>query len=193
MPPEVHVTVIGLVVAAIVLAAVVTVLGWMLRVRRPAGGPPAEEETAPVILAPVTRYTPPEVLHLAAMLAAEAAAEVVLLHVIEVPYTLPLDVTMAAPETRGYLREFRRQIESGGVTAEIKVARSRRAGKVIVEMARALRPRAIVLGATPHRGGLGSTVAYVLENAGGSRVLVSKPSARTAAASPGAPRGVASL
>jgi nucleotide-binding universal stress UspA family protein len=133
----------------------------------------------------VTAQSPPEALRLAALLASQATAGIVLLHVIEVPYTLPLDVSEPGGDQRGsYLREFRRLLEAEGLVVEVKVARSRRAGKVIADMARALRPRAVVLSAQPRRGGLSATAAYVLENTPSSRVIIYKASSEAAAATP---------
>lgn len=178
MNPEVHLSVTGFVLAAVVLVGVVSILWWMLHPVPQAHGALAgdDAEAANVVLVPVTAKSPPEMLHLAALIAMESMASVMLLHVIEVPYTLALDVEMAQSGSgREFLREFRKAIETEGATVETKVARSRRAGKTIVDWARSVHPKAVVLGALPHRGGLGSTTAYVLENALPSRVLVYKP------------------
>jgi nucleotide-binding universal stress UspA family protein len=176
MPAEVHVSGVGLLAAAVILVGVVSVLWWMLHPATHAHGAfAADAETANVVLVPVTPNTPPELLHLAAVLANETMATVMLLHVVEVPFTLPLDAHGVGGNGRTFLREFRKAVEAEGASVECKVARSRRAGKTIVDWARALRPKAVVLGALAHRGSLGSTTTYVLENADPFRVLIYKP------------------
>lgn len=178
--PQLHITVVGLLLAAVVLAGVIGVLWWMLHPGKLGSGgafPEDDGELADLLLVPVTPGSPPELLHLAAMLAREMMAGVVLLHVVEVPFTLPLDVqdAQAAQTGREFMRDFRRTVEARGASVELKVARARRAGKTIIDWARTVRPKAIVLGARPHAGGLGATTAYVLENAGPFRVVVVKP------------------
>jgi nucleotide-binding universal stress UspA family protein len=179
VPAEYHVSAAGVGAALAVLGSVSAILWWMLHpsVRvRIAFAPPGEARNA--ILVPVTPGTPPELLRLAATLAAETNGEVILLYVVEVPYTLPLDARLPDRDRearRAFLREQRRQLEELGVTVETKIARSRRAGKAIVDWARAINPQVVLLGTGPRfRGNLGSTASSGLENAGPLRVILYK-------------------
>jgi nucleotide-binding universal stress UspA family protein len=174
-----HPTAIGVVMALAVLVLVGGGLRWMLHpAGRVHGGalPPTAGES-PTILVPVTRSTSPEVLRLATLLAIEDHTDITLLHVVEMPYTLPIDAEPINPGERGagFFEAPRQVFEQAGIPVTCKVARARRAGKAIVDWALATRPHAVVLGLVPHpRGVLGSTTTYVLENAGPLRIIVCK-------------------
>jgi nucleotide-binding universal stress UspA family protein len=179
MPVSYHVTAVGVVLAVTVVAVVFGGLWWMLHpsVRAHLGLRVSPDES-PTVLVPVTPGTPQEMLRLASLIAAEDNVDVTLLHVVEMPYTLPIDAQVAAAERDpgpAFLREYRRFLEETGIVVHCKVARGRRAGKAIIDWAQATRPHAIVMGAVPHtRNLLGSTTAYVMEHAGPLRVIVYK-------------------
>jgi basic amino acid/polyamine antiporter, APA family len=127
----------------------------------------------PVVRSPETE----EALVAAARLAAERGAAVVVLHVIEVPLSLPLDAALAEEEQAAdaLLDEARAIVESYGVRAVVRLARARRAGPAIVEEAVRRNAELIIIGA-PRRLGrrgpvFGRTVDYVLK-ASPVRVLV---------------------
>jgi APA family basic amino acid/polyamine antiporter len=131
------------------------------------------------ILVPVVRTgETEEALVAAARLAAERGATVVVVTVIEVPLSLPLDAPLEEEQDRGeaLLDDAQALVESYGVRTVTRVLRARRAGPAIVEEARRRNAELVVLGA-PRRvdGGrrrlFGSTVDYVLRESP-SRVLI---------------------
>jgi basic amino acid/polyamine antiporter, APA family len=131
------------------------------------------------ILVPVVRTgETEEALVAAARLAAERGATVVVVAVIELPLSLPIDARLEEEQDRAetLLDNAQALVESYGVRAVTRVLRARRAGPAIVEEARRRNAELVVLGA-PRRavGGrrrlFGSTVDYVLRESP-SRVLI---------------------
>jgi basic amino acid/polyamine antiporter, APA family len=127
----------------------------------------------PAVRSPETE----EALVAAARLAAERGATIVLLHVIELPLSLPLNAKVPEEEEKGHdlLDEARALVESYGVRAVVRLGRARRAGPAIVDEAVRRNAELIVVGA-PRRFGrrgpvFGKTVDYVLK-ASPVRVLV---------------------
>ncbi|HEX5448894.1 MAG TPA: universal stress protein [Gaiellaceae bacterium] len=110
-----------------------------------------------------------EAVEVAARLAAERAARIVLLRVVVVPLELPLDANLAAQ-----LEEADRLLDTSAATADAygvrsvaRVVRSRQAGRAIVEEADRRNSELIVLGAPRglHKHIFGHTVDYVLKHA----------------------------
>jgi nucleotide-binding universal stress UspA family protein len=184
MPASVHPTALGIVLAVLVAVLVGGGLWWMLHPpahMRGAGLAQTPDES-PTVLVPVTRNTSDEVLRLASLIAAQDHTDVTLLHVVEMPYTLPIDAEPLSEDQRAergvaFFQQQRKVFDEAGIPVTCKVARGRRAGKAIVDWALATRPHAVVLGLIPkQRGVLGGTTSYVLENAGSLRVIVYKGS-----------------
>jgi basic amino acid/polyamine antiporter, APA family len=127
-----------------------------------------------------------EALVAAARLAAERGATVVVVHVTEVPLSLPVDATLGAEESEAeqLLDDAQALVESYGVRAVTRLLRARRAGPAIVDDARRRNAELVVLGAPRHaiagrRRLFGGTVDYVLREAP-SRVLVVAGKAKAA-------------
>jgi APA family basic amino acid/polyamine antiporter len=119
-----------------------------------------------------------EALIAAARLAAERGATVAIVHVIEVPLSLPVDASL--PEegetAEGLLDDAQALVESYGVRAVTRLLRARKAGPAIVEEARRRDAELVLLGAPRHaiagrRALFGGTVDYVLRESP-CRVLV---------------------
>jgi APA family basic amino acid/polyamine antiporter len=130
------------------------------------------------ILVPVVRSAESEeALVAAARLAAERRATVVVVHVIEVPLDLPLDVALPQPEedANEVLDNAAALVESYGVRVATRLLRARTAGPAVVEEADRRHAELIVLGAPRERPVrrriFGDTVDYVLKHAG-TRVLL---------------------
>jgi basic amino acid/polyamine antiporter, APA family len=131
------------------------------------------------IVVPVTRSAESEeALVTAARLAAERGSTVAVVHVIEVPLDLPLDVELpvAEEEADDVLDNSAALLESYGVRAVTRLARARSAGPAIVDEAASRDAELVILGAPRKRlraGGriFGRTVDYVLKNSP-SRVLI---------------------
>ncbi len=118
-----------------------------------------------------------EALVAAARLAAERRATIAIVRVIEVPFELALDASLAEEEERANkdLDHAQALVESYGVRAVTRLVRARSAGPAVVDEVRTRNAELVVVGAP--RGGrrgapvFGSTVEYVLK-ASPSRVLV---------------------
>ena len=166
-------------------------LGYVVYRRRVVHEPLSETVRAPVlvlgpsltaeyrtILVPVLRTSESEeALVAAARLAAERGATVVVVHVIEVPLDLPIDVQLpqAEAEADDVLDNAAAFVEAYGVRVVSRLLRTRAAGPAIVEEADRRNAELIVLGSArtrPGRGRIfGSTVDYVLKHSR-SRVLI---------------------
>jgi APA family basic amino acid/polyamine antiporter len=131
------------------------------------------------IVVPVIRSAESEeALVAAARLAAERGSRVAVVHVIEVPLDLPLDVRLPELEEEAdeILDNSAALVESYGVRAVARLIRARSAGPEIVSEAEGRNAELVIIGAPRRRmarGGriFGRTVDYVLKHSP-SRVLV---------------------
>jgi basic amino acid/polyamine antiporter, APA family len=156
------------------------VLGEPLRatVRAPAMvlGPSLTIEYRTIVVPVVRSPESEEALVAAARLAAERRATVAIIHVIEVPLDLPLDVELPELEQEAHevLDNAAALVEAYGVSAVTRLLRARAAGPAIVEEAERRNAELIVLGAPrerPRRRIFGDTADYVLKHAS-TRVLI---------------------
>ena len=140
-------------------------------------GPSLTIEYRTIVVPVVRSEESEEALVAAARLAAERGATVAMIHVIEVPLDLPLDVELPDEEAEAHdlLDHAAALAESYGVRAVSRLLRVRSAGPAIVEEAERRNAELIVLGAPrvrPGRGRIfGRTVDYVLKHAR-TRVLI---------------------
>jgi basic amino acid/polyamine antiporter, APA family len=129
------------------------------------------------IVVPVLRSEESEeALVAAARLAAERRATVAVIHVIEVPLDLPLDVELPELEDEAaeLLDNSAALVESYGVRAVSRLVRARKSGPAIVEEAELRNTELVILGAPRARRArriFGETVDYVLKHSA-SRILV---------------------
>lgn len=118
------------------------------------------------------------VVRLACTLARRQQGKVTLLHIIEVPRSLPLDAELNIEASRRILDMAAEVAEQMGVQAGTEIIQARDAGATIVEEARNMGAGLILLGLPRlHRMGapsLGRTVPYVLLHAH-CRVVVVRP------------------
>jgi basic amino acid/polyamine antiporter, APA family len=139
-------------------------------------GPSLTVEYRTIVVPVVRSEESEEALVAAARLAAERRATVVVLHVIEVPLDLPLDVELpeAEAEADDVLDNAAALVESYGVRVVARLLRARAAGPAIAEEADRRNAELIVVGAPrPRRRRriFGDTVDYVLKHAN-TRVLI---------------------
>jgi APA family basic amino acid/polyamine antiporter len=140
-------------------------------------GPSLTVEYRTIVVPVVRTEESEEALVAAARLADERAARVAVLHVIEVPLDLPLDVELPDLEREAdeILDNAAALVESYGVRAVVRLMRARSAGRAIVEDADRRNAELIVVGAPraqiAGRRIFGGTVDYVLK-ASRARVLV---------------------
>ncbi|MGH3081829.1 MAG: universal stress protein, partial [Gaiellaceae bacterium] len=140
-------------------------------------GPSLTVEYRTIVVPVVRSEESEEALVAAARLAAERRATVAILHVIEVPLDLPLDVQLPDLEedANEVLDNASAFVESYGVRTVARVLRARAAGPAIVEEADRRNAELIIIGAPRARPGrariFGGTVDYVLKHAP-TRVLI---------------------
>jgi basic amino acid/polyamine antiporter, APA family len=140
-------------------------------------GPSLTVEYRTIVVPVVRSEESEEALVAAARLAAERRATVAILHVIEVPLDLPLDVQLPdlEEEANEVLDNASALVESYGIRTVARVLRARAAGRAIVEEADRRNAELIIIGAPRARPGrariFGSTVDYVLKHAP-TRVLI---------------------
>ena len=102
------------------------------------------------ILVPVVRNADSEeALVAAARLASERRATIAIVHVLEVPMSLPIDAELPEEEERAFelLEEARALVDAYGVRTVTRLVRARRAGPAIAEEAARRQAELIVIGA----------------------------------------------
>jgi APA family basic amino acid/polyamine antiporter len=140
-------------------------------------GPSLTVEYRTIVVPVVRSFESEEALVAAARLATERAARVAVVHVLEVPLDLPLDVQLPEQEEEAndVLDQAAAIVESYGVRIVERLLRARAAGPAIVEEAEGRNAELIVIGAPRVRPGrkkiFGSTVDYVLRHSH-TRVLI---------------------
>jgi nucleotide-binding universal stress UspA family protein len=110
-----------------------------------------------LILAPLAgTAVDPDVVRVATTLAKPWKAQVLLIHVIEVRWNMPLDAVLESDTERGevILDEALRLAEQGGVKVESELVQAREAAAAIIDTARDRTADLIVLG-MPYRRRLG--------------------------------------
>ncbi len=109
----------------------------------------------------------------AAWTVAAGARRVHLLHVREVPDTLPLGAWPLDLQAVARLQAWVAELRSRGLRAELEVADTRRGERTVVERAAAMAARTVLLGRvrTP-RGGLDRRAPYVLRRLPGIEVVL---------------------
>ena len=139
-------------------------------------GPSLTVEYRTIVVPVVRSEESEEALVAAARLAAERRATVAVIHVVEVPLDLPLDVELPELEADAdeVLDNSAALVESYGVRAVTRLLRARKAGTAIAEEAERRNAELVILGAPRARRGrriFGETVDYVLKHSP-SRVLI---------------------
>jgi basic amino acid/polyamine antiporter, APA family len=150
-------------------------------------GPSLAVEYRTIVVPVVRSNESEEALVAAARLAAERGATVAIVHVIEVPLSLPLDARLPEQEdeAEALLDDAQALVESYGVRSVTRLLRARRAGPAIVQEARSRHAELIVLGAprraiAGRRRLFGDTVDYVLRESP-CRVLIATRAQQEAA------------
>ena len=140
-------------------------------------GPSLTIEYRTIVVPVVRTAESEEALVTAARLAADRGSTVAVVHVIEIPLDLPLDVELPEAELQAneVLDSATALLEGYGVRAVTRVLRARAAGPAVAEEAARRNAELIIVGAPRERPGrrqiFGRTVDYVLKHAP-SRVLI---------------------
>jgi APA family basic amino acid/polyamine antiporter len=150
-------------------------------------GPSLTIEYRTIVVPVVRTGETEEALVAAARLAAERGATVVIVTVLEVPRSLPLDAALPQEQDAAeeLLDDAQALVESYGVHAVTRLVRARTAGRAIVEEARRRNAELVVVGAprravAGRRRLFGGTVDYVLRESP-CRVLIATGSQEAAA------------
>jgi nucleotide-binding universal stress UspA family protein len=168
-------SVVGIVIAVCFTAAMAALMLWMFRVPRPVSADVAQTrhalDVARVILVPTTGvpYSRRGV-ELACRLGQEQGAEILLVYVVEVPRTLPLEARLeqAEQEARVALQTAREVVELHDLPVRTLVQRARQAGDGVIAAAKDHRADLIVMGIAPRRHqarGWGRTAEALLQRA----------------------------
>ncbi len=175
---------LGIFLALFFLIVLISTLMWMLRVPRPVPMEVARAvysvEAARCIVVPIVEGIYSErAVELACRLGERQHARLVLVHVLEVPYTVPLDTPLPDLEARGQraLETARFIAIQHGLKPEIRLVRHRSAPEGILSVARQVGADQIIMGIGLKRrassDGLGRTVHEVMRRAS-CEVIVAK-------------------
>ncbi len=153
MGSEIHMSFLGTLLAFVFAAFMGILLWWMFHVPRaiPLAAAKARRAVGAIkkILVPTsgTLYSE-RGIELACRLGEEQKAEVYLIHVIEVPRTLPMEAPMPEAETKAHeiLKEGESIVSLRGLSAKGEVRRGRVAGEEIIRAAKDWEADLIVMG-----------------------------------------------
>jgi len=169
-----HFTLLGLVIATVFVVSMSGLLYWMFRVPKAVTAAAAVARRAvgaiKTLLVPTvgTPYSERGV-ELACRLGAEQKAEIFLIHVIEVPRTMPLGASMPEQEKRAQeiLDRAKSIVEQHELVAREHIERAREAGEGIIRAAKDHNADLIVMGVRPSVGAssyvLGRTTDILLD------------------------------
>ena len=153
MAPEIQITFLGSLLAFIFAGSMGTLLWWMFHVPKaiPLAAAKARRAVGAIrrILVPTSGTLHSERgIELACRLGEEQKAEIYLIHVIEVPRTLPLGAPMPEAETKAenIVKEGETIISLRGLQAKGEVRRGRVAGEEIIRAAKDWEADLIVMG-----------------------------------------------
>ena len=159
MNEPLHVSTLGILLAAAFALPMSTLLIWMLRVPRPV---PHEVARAMhsvgavrTILVPILEtYYSERAVELASRLGEMQRARILLGYIIEVPRTLSLGVPLPAAEERANhaLQHAKTIVAMHGLVAQAEIIRAREAGEGITRVARDRGVDLIVVGVSPEMG-----------------------------------------
>jgi nucleotide-binding universal stress UspA family protein len=168
---QLHVSVLGAILASGFAVAMVALLVWMLRLPRPV---PLEVARAvrsvgavQTILVPILEeYYSERAVELGCRLGQTQKATILLGYVVEVPRTLSLGVPLPEVEEPGRraLEQARTIVEMHGLQAQTQIIRAREAGEGIARVARDNNVDVIVLGISPESGFIEGAAARLAES-----------------------------
>lgn len=185
MSPELQLSSLGILLATTFAVALGGLLRWMLHVPAPVSAEVAKARSSVSyfmrILVPTIGMPYSEKgIELACRLGHEQKAELVLIYVLEVPRTLPLNAPLPEAECKASeaLERAREIVSLHGLEAVTRIERAREAGEGILRAAKDYHADAIVMGIRPRltrtQDLLGRTTDILLRRAP-CEVIVDKP------------------
>lgn len=143
---------IGVALAFLFLGSVLAIFRWMFAVSPQAAQQNRRGQLQPdghrIIVPLLESAVSMQAVDLACQLASERKAKIILVYVIEVPYTLGLDVPLPGAEDRArrLLLQGASIAEERGLQTESRILRNRTAEEAILELSRETGVEAIVVG-----------------------------------------------
>ncbi|HLH72301.1 MAG TPA: universal stress protein [Chloroflexota bacterium] len=197
----VHITLLGTVIALCFAASIGGVIWWMLHLpeQTPVTLRVAKAvrltEHANLILVPVQGAALSDrMVALGAQMAKARQAEIEVLYLIEVPWTLPLNARLPAAQrlAEEVLDRARRIAARFGVHLQTQIINTRDAGQAIVDEASVAGADIILMGDVPERTGetrFSKTTSYVFTHAP-CEVIIDRPALGSYSGNPTAPAAV---
>jgi nucleotide-binding universal stress UspA family protein len=168
--PTAHVTFIGALIALFFTIAMIFIIRWLLSIPPPI---PAVAAHAKRTVSAIRKIVVPTNMHtyweraveLACRLGETQKAEIVLMYVIEMPFTLSLDASMTKAHKTGeeILQKAASIVENHGLPARTIIERARQAGEGIARLAKDEDADLIVMATPKMRKGLPSVVSRTIE------------------------------
>jgi len=168
--PTAHVTFIGAFLALFFASAMIFIIRWLLAVPPPI---PQVAAHAKRTVSAIRKIVVPTNMHtyweraveLACRLGETQKAEIVLMYVIEIPFTLSLDASMTKAEKTGQeiLQKAASIVENHGLSSRTLIERARQAGEGIARLAKDVDADLIVMATPKIRKGLPSMVTRTIE------------------------------
>ena len=181
-----HVTLIGAILAFLLVASIVSLIGWMLRLpeqtatTRQVAKAIRLTQHANRILVPVQGMALSDrLIALGSQMAKARQATMEVFYVIEVPWTLPLDAHLTGPEETAQveLERAQRIADRFGVDLETRIVNVREPGPAIVKEAVDTSADIVLMSDIPERRGttrFSQTTNYVFAHAA-CEVLLDRP------------------
>lgn len=176
-PLPIHITLLGILIAVVFASVVAGTLYWMLKIQSSIRRGLTTTERAliklkgPVVLGITPGVVLPTTIFLASSLAKQRKVPLLLLSVIEVPYTLPPGAVMSKFQKAGEdsLREARQLAKEMGVESlETKLVSARAASQALISETEEFGASTLIIGAREkRREGIwfGSTATHILRYA----------------------------
>lgn len=175
---------IGIALAFLFLGSILAIFLWKFAVSSQAAQQNRRGQLQPnghrIIVPLLESAVSMQAVDLACQLALERKAKIILAYVIEVPYTLGLDVPLSGAEDRArrLLLQGASIAEQRGLQTESRILRNRTAEQAIVELSRETGAEAIVVGMTSAAwwsiSQIGKTVSGLFQHAP-CQVVIAKP------------------
>jgi len=150
-------------------------------VRRARGNGASRSSLGPVVplrprnlvLVVLGRQPTDEFVELVTVYAVRRSPDVLVCRAVEVPETVPLDVRRPVPDDESLLESLRASLAARGIRVSTELVQTRDAGAALLELARTLRPRVILLnGVRTPRGRLSREAACLLRGASGAQLII---------------------
>lgn len=153
MNAQVHMTVLGTIIALVFASSMISLITWMFRVPPPISRTLAKVRqsfsSVKTILVPtIGTYYSSRGIELACRLGLEQKAEILLTYIIEIPIISPLNIPVRQEEEKAkeILEDNKKIVEFHGLNCSTLIQKARTAGAGIVQLANERQTDLIVMG-----------------------------------------------